>query len=285
LCGSHVRTATSDAKPGGPAWGCDGDRKPRKARRPQNSRLASPTHEGQFGANPESPCVGSPAPVNLEPTEKAGAEILGRAAPGGPEQRPGPGHRSGRAESRQPRSPPSHEPTGNSPTAAGHGANASCPGEGPGDPYKIKTLLKSHPRPRSVKGGFPGGAGPAPRRKGERVAKAWSSKSRSAASETWRKNTMWRKPPRVRPVRSEVGLSRVPRTGGGVPPGVRASVLGSTGLSGYPRTAGDVPTDVRAPVVGLSASQGLHARAAAAARRQSPGLRRDDDRRRRRRSA
>ena len=59
-----------------------------------------------------------------------------------------------------------------------------------------------------------------------------------------------------------------------MPPGVRASVLGSTGLSGCPRTAGDVPTDVRALVVGLSASQGLHARAAAAARRQSPGRRR-----------
>ena len=88
------------------------------------------------------------------------------------------------------------------------------------------------------------------------------------------KTEMWREPPRVRPLLCKVGLSRFPRTGGDMPPGVRASVLGSTGLSGYPRTAGDVPTDVRALVVGLSASQGLHARAAAAARRQSPGRRR-----------
>ena len=72
-------------------------------------------------------------------------------------------------------------------------------------------------------------------------------------------------------LRGATGLSRVPRTGSVLLPGVRASVLGLAGLSGYPRTAGNVPTDVRAPVFGLWPLRGLHARAAEAARRQSPG--------------
>jgi len=52
-------------------------------------------------------------------------------------------------------------------------------------------------------------------------------------------------------LRSAAGLSRIPRTGGRLPLGVRASVLGLAGLSGCPRTAGNVLADVRAPVFGL----------------------------------
>ena len=59
-----------------------------------------------------------------------------------------------------------------------------------------------------------------------------------------------REPPRVRRL-VRVGLSRVPRTGGGCLPGVRASVFGSPASQGVHARPGGVPADVRAPVVGL----------------------------------